>query len=276
MQAKRMNLIRSRTHFPSWLVQVIASFLSLLFAFNRPALAHPLQPSFILISQLPNPIEQALTAPDRPAGDKARDTLSKTADVLSLLNLEPGMKVGDLMAGGGYYTELFSRIVGTGGHVYMQNEIEGWPWQKFFPPQIAARLADDRLANVTELETPLEDPGLPTNALDLVFLSQFYHDSVWMGVDRAAMLQAVYDALKPGGYFCVIDHQTAPGARGSAAQSLHRVGSELVKEEVLNAGFVLAETSDLLRNPQDDHSKIVFDPTIKSQTDRFIFLFQKV
>ena len=234
-------------------------------------------PSPQLLAQAPttDTIQAALENPHRPDADKSRDERDHTAQVLDFLGVKPGMAVADLMAGGGYYTELFSRIVGDDGQVYMHNEYISWPWEKFFPSMISARLESDRLPNVTRLDAQLESMGLPEGELDLVFLSQFYHDSVWMGIDRQQTLREIYTALKPDGIFAIIDHCSEPGVGIRDVSSKHRIDPEFVIEDLVAAGFTVDANSDLLSNPEDDHTLSAFDPAIRSHTDRFIIIFRK-
>lgn len=218
-------------------------------------------------------IEAAMNHPERPADDKARDADRKPGEVLEFYGIQPGMEVADLMAGGGYYTELLSRIVGPKGKVYAQNNRIAL--QRFADKQMTARLKDDRLPNVVRLDRELEDPGLPAGGLDAVFLVLFYHDTYWMKVDRAAMNKRIYEALKPGGIYAVIDHHAAAGSEDRDVQSLHRVDAELVKKEILAAGFEFDGESDVLHNPADDRKSNVFKPKVRGKTDQFVFKFRK-
>lgn len=275
-----MNLL-SRLKFILVLAMALPLILASVITLPKTAIAQEIFPNFNQYPQLlaqalaTDTIQAALENPNRPDADKSRDERDHTAQVLDFLAVEPGMAVADLMAGGGYYTELFSRVVGDDGRVYMQNEYIGWPWEKFFPSMISARLEDDRLANVTRLDAPLETMGLPEGELDLVFLSLFYHDSVWMGIDRQKILQEIYTALKPDGIFAIIDHCSEPGVGIRDVSSKHRIDPEFVIEDLLAAGFTVDATSDLLSNPEDDHTLSAFDPAIRSHTDRFIITFRK-
>ena len=260
-----MNLL-SRLKFILVFTMALPLILASVIALPSPAIAQ---------APTTDTIQAALENPNRPDADKSRDARDKTAQVLDFLEVEPGITVADLMAGGGYYTELFSRIVGDEGQVYMQNEYIGWPWEKFFPSMISARLENGRLANVTRLDAKLEAMGLPEGELDLIFLSNFYHDSVWMGIDRQRLLQEIYTALKPDGVFAIIDHGSEPGVGVRDVSSKHRIDPEFLIEEVVAAGFTVDTTSDLLSNPEDDHTLSVFDPAIRSHTDRFIIRFRK-
>jgi predicted methyltransferase len=91
-----------------------------------------------------------------------------------------------------------------------------------------------------------------------------------------AFLKAVYAAMKPGGVIGVIDHAASPGGDTRATvEKLHRIDPAVVKADFARAGFAFVGSSDLLRNPADDHSLLVFDPKIRGKTDRFIFKFKK-
>jgi predicted methyltransferase len=214
-----------------------------------------------------------LSHPDRPAEDKQRDIDRKPDRVLEFFSIRPGMKVADLMAGGGYYTEILSRYVGDQGTVYAQNNAVAL--QRFAAAAMDKRLQGRDLHNVVRLDRELEDPGLPAGELDAVILVLFYHDTYWMDVDREAMNRAVFQALKPGGTYGILDHHAEKDSGDRDTQRLHRVDAELVRQEIRAAGFEWFGSDNLLHNPDDDHSLSVFDPTIRGKTDRFVFRFRK-
>jgi len=97
------------------------------------------------------------------------------------------------------------------------------------------------------------DSPLPPDAtnLDLVTMFIFYHDTVWLGADRDKMNKAIFDALKPGGAFVIVDASAKAGDGTQDAQTLHRIDEDTVKTEVAKAGFKLAAEGDFLRNPSD-------------------------
>ena len=221
-----------------------------------------------------DPIEAAILNPDRPSNDRLRDADRHPAHLLRFCQIEPGMTVADIMAGTGYYTEILSHLVGTEGQVYLQNEVDGWPWERFFSPQIETRLANDRLPNVVGLNSPLELLGLPDKTLDRVILVQFFHDTVWMGIDRSQFLDQVKNALKPDGLFCVLDHAAIPGSGEAVAKTLHRIDPAIVINTLTQSGFTLDGQSDAYRNVQDDRELVVFDSAIRNHTDQFLFRFK--
>jgi predicted methyltransferase len=224
-------------------------------------------------AQTPGPLQAALAHDRRPAEDKARDADRKPAEVLNFFGITPGMHVADMMAGGGFYTEILARYVGEVGKVYAQNN--SIALKRFADKALGSRLKTAGLTNVVRLDRELEDPGLPEGQLDAVLLVLFFHDTYWMQVDRKAMLAQIYKALKPGAVFGIIDHAAANGSGSEHAKTLHRVEESLLREELTAAGFVFDAESPCLRNSQDDRSTNVFLAQIRGKTDRFVQRYRK-
>ncbi len=217
-------------------------------------------------------ITAAVTSAGRPAEDRARDSDRKPDAILRFFEITPGQRVAELMTGRGYYAELLSRVVGSKGAVIAQNN--AFVVKRFADEPLNERLANPELANVNRVDAELADPGLP-NELDAVLMILFYHDTYWQEIDRRAMNRAVFDALKPGGLYGIVDHHAEAGSGSRDVKSLHRVDAELVKREILAAGFEFDAESDGLRHPEDDRSANVFDAGIRGRTDRFVFRFRK-
>ena len=132
------------------------------------------------------------------------------------------------------------------------------------------------MPNVVVSADPVATP-LPSG-LDAVFIRQNYHDlyDKFMGpADVPAFNKAVFTALKPGGVYVVLDHAAIAGSGIAATDTLHRIDPARVKSDVLAAGFKLESESAILANPADDHTKNVFDPSIRDHTDQFLFKFRK-
>lgn len=188
--------------------------------------------------------------PARPAGERELDPGRGPEALLRFLALRPGMRLADLGAGRGYTTFLLARAVGSDGVVYAQNNkfVTG----RFLEPAWTERLNTPELRNVVRVDREFDDP-LPPEARDLdgVINVLFYHDTYWMGTDRARMNQAIFAALRPGGFYVIVDHSARAGAGASEAESLHRVEESTVVEEVLQAGFERAGSAEFLRNPDD-------------------------
>lgn len=176
------------------------------------------------------------------------------------------------MTGGGYYAELLARAVGNSGHVTAQNT--PFVVQRFADKPLGQRLARLKLGHVTRLDADLEDMKLPKD-LDLAMMVLFYHDTYWQKIDRSAMNRTIFDALKPGGIFGVIDHHAEAKSGARDVESLHRVDAAMLKREIEAAGFVFDGESEVLRHPEDARDINVFSPAIRGKTDRFVYRFRK-
>jgi predicted methyltransferase len=84
-----------------------------------------------------------------------------------------------------------------------------------------------------------------------VLLVLFYHDTVWMKTDRAKLNASVFNALKKGGVYGAVDHSARAGDGIEQVQTLHRIEEQMLRDEIIKAGFVLAGESSILRNPDD-------------------------
>ena len=226
---------------------------------------------------VPSRVALAVADPARPADQKAQDADRKPIEVLGFANVKWGGKVVDLMPGAGYYTRLFSKLVGPQGTVYAVQPIEMDKVNAKNLKILRSFAGTAAYPNVTVSVPPIASLSLP-QGVDMVWTSQNYHDlhDPFMGSpDVAAINKAIYDALKPGGVYIVLDHAAAAGTGVSKTNDLHRIDPAAVKAEVTAAGFQFVGESDVLSNPADDHSLAIFDPKIKGKTDKFIYKFRK-
>jgi predicted methyltransferase len=212
----------------------------------------------------------------RPAADRDLDVYRKPADMLAFAGAKPGEKIGELIPGGGYMTRLFSKAIGPSGKLYVFASApvarEGQPP----PPAPIAAITGDatNYANVSVIITDFTRIPAP-EPLDLVWTSQNYHDMHNPGrnLDIVAANKAVLGALKPGGLYIVLDHNAGPGVTFDA--KLHLIDPDLLKKEVLSAGFEFVGESKVLANPADPHNIAIFDPSIRHKTDQFILKFRR-
>ena len=227
-------------------------------------------------STTPAYVTVAINSPARK-DDAANDARRHVADVMTFAKVKPGQKVLELVPGSGYWTRVFSAIVGPRGHVYTV-------WPKEMEKYAAKSLANWQelvkkppYTNVSLLEQPAAALSVP-EPVDLVFTSQNYHDyhDKFMGpVDFAEFGRQVLAALKPGGVFIVIDHSAAAGSGIRDTDTLHRIDPEVVKKEMTAAGFKFDGSSDALHTAADPLTAKVFDPSIRGKTDQFIYRFRK-
>ena len=252
---------------------------------------------------------EIVASPDRSAADRTNDLRRKPEQLLVFIGPRPGSTALDLSAAGGYTTELLARAIGSTGAVYGQSrprdpsrpptpppapEGNSHPSATPGPPPAtpaaaprpspvalaerdkALQSAGIKAAPITALARPFEDPvpsELATDRFDLVTLMFNYHDLGHLGIDRAAMNRAVFQALKPGGFYVIADHSGRPGTGISEAGTLHRIEEAFLRKEVEAAGFKLASEGNFLRNPKDPRDKNTPDPP--QPKDEFVLKFVK-
>ena len=218
----------------------------------------------------------ALASANRPAEDKARDADRKPAELMQFFGVKPGMTTVDIIALGGYVTEALSVAVGPNGKVYAQNPPIALQLRDgMYAKAITDRLANNRLPNVVRVDgdlpassqIPLGQRGCRDHGDELPRRAQHGSEATAFG-----FLKAVNSMLKPGGVFGVTDHVGNDGADNAA---LHRIPKHFLIEDAKAAGFVVEAESDMLAHAADDHTKVVFDPTLRGKTDQFVVRLRK-
>jgi predicted methyltransferase len=200
--------------------------------------------------------------------------------VLEFLGVAPGMRVIDVFSAGGYNTELLARTVGVKGQVIAYNNP---PYARFAAKDIATRYADERLGNVRQVTAEVDELQLAPQSLDAALFVMSYHDAYWRpaegGWDRTrpdVLLAKLFAALKPGAVVVVQDHVAPPGGDPKVdADKLHRIDPARVRRDFEAAGFEYDGATDVLRHPDDDHTRVVFDEAIRGRTDQFVYRFRK-
>ena len=223
-------------------------------------------------------VAAAVSNPQRPIEDLAKDANRKPAQVLSFFNIKPGMTVLDLFSGGGYYTEMLNSVVGEDGKVIAHtneayNPFSGEIYQK--------RYVDGRLTQTETIITEADDLKLEENSLDAVMLVLTWHDFLyadeeggWHAINQTLLLDKLCTAVKPGGVLGLIDHVANSGGDPSkVAKNLHRVDPQVVRDTIASSCFTLEAEAEFLANSYDDHTLAVFDKSIRGKTDRFVFKF---
>ena len=246
---------------------------------------------YLHAAQIDKGFDAALASEQRPAQDKALDAARKPRQVMEFLGIGSGMTVMDVIAAGGYFTEVLSAAVGPQGHVISQNSgmiltMRGGAMAGPYKARV------DRLGNVEILLSSLEQlnpkespyspvsstvlgavqtvPAVYTDKIDAAITNLNLHDVYNFGGEDAAlaMLKTILQMLKPGGVFGVIDHV---GIEGQDNKQLHRIEPAVARRLLTSAGFTIEAESSLLANPGDNHTLQVFDPSLHRDTDRFLF-----
>ena len=189
------------------------------------------------------------------------------------------MRVADVFGGGGYNAELISRVVGPKGEVVVVNNPG---YAKFAAKGIAERLKDNRLPNVKHHVAEADDLKLGKDTFDGAICVMSYHDLYWVDekngwskIDAGKFLDQIAAALKPGAALVIVDHSAKEGTGSTAAQDLHRIDEAFAKKDITAHGLAYEASLDVLRNPEDDRTKAVFDKSIQGKTDRFVHRYRK-
>jgi len=246
----------------------LAALSLILAATSAPAISAPV-----------STVAAALKAADRRPENVKLDESRKPAEVLAFAGLKPGMHVIDLFGANAYWAEIMAPAVGPRGHDTI------WEPTQFYSDK--TKTAFEAFAashpNVSIKVSPFEAPDLPKNYADFVILNDNYHDTYWQSdkykipqMDPNAFLKAVYSSMRPGAVIAVIDHIANKNDDTRATvEKYHRIDPDVVKADFKRAGFTFVKSGDMLRNPADDHNLLVFDPSIRGKTDRFVFIFKK-
>jgi predicted methyltransferase len=191
------------------------------------------------------------------------------------------MRVADVLAGDGYYSELLSYLVGPKGRVLSINNAA---FDAFSDGDRQKRLDGGRLPNVEHQTVDLNDMHLPPGILDAVLLIKVYHDLYWVEtdgkfkwpkIDTNAVVSQLAAALKPGGVLLVVDHSAKAGRGAADASALHRIDEAYAVKDFESHGLKLTGKSDLLRRPDDARDQISYKGPMLGKTDRFVLVFRK-
>lgn len=237
--------------------------------------ATPVENSPVVEEQVMAPDLATMLAENRSEEDRARDAGRKPAEVIAATGIEPGMSVLEVIAGGGWYTEVLSIAVGPDGHVTAHNTPGALQFRDGANEKaISARLADGSMSNVTRLNVDTHEIVAGEERYDAAFTALNLHDIYNRAGEQGAVasLAAVYAVLKPGGFFVIIDHE---GLAENDNVELHRMQTADAIRVAEEAGFTLDSKSDVLQNDTDDMSMHMRDDSVRGMTNRFVLKFRK-
>ena len=225
-------------------------------------------------------IAESLASADRLEQDRASDPLRRPDLVLSFFGIEPGMAVLDLFSGGGYYSEIVSRIVGDKGKVVAHNNEAYMAYEK---DKLALRFEPGRLPNVERITAEANDLEFPDATFDAALAMLTWHDfyyldaeNGWPSIDEKALTEKLCKALKRGAVLGISDHVAAAESDPfESGQNLHRIDPARIKADLSGSCFEFEGEISILRNPDDDHGKPMFAEGIRGHTDRVVYKFRR-
>ncbi len=221
-------------------------------------------------------LNAAMKADIRSESETERDRNRKPVETLEFFGLREDMKVVELLPGGGWYTKLLAPVLAERGEFYValgtgrvKERVLG---EEGF--ENVKVVAED--ANIYRPEGSrfyaLEMTGLGVEGADIVFTFRNYHNFAAEG--RATMNSAVFDALKPGGIYAVVDH-TRRHMESDNSENRRRVDPVLAIMEIEAAGFEFVDFSDLHFRLDDELRYEVGRKTVTGNTDRWTLKFRK-
>ena len=220
-----------------------------------------------------------LADPARSEADKKDDAARKPAEVLAFAQIAPGDTVLEMEGGVGWYSEIIAAAVGPAGKLIAQ-----------YPPEFSygeapykARVAAGRLKNAVITVTHFDNLQAPDASVDKVLWILGPHELYYTpknaqpGVlgDVQKTYAEIVRVLKPGGVFIAMDHAANASAPTSTGHDLHRIDPAVVLASAKAAGLQYIDKSDVLANPTEDRSKMVFEAGVRRHTDQFLFRFRK-
>lgn len=241
----------------------VVAAASFVLAFSAPVLA----------DGAPKYVTDAVADTTRPKEDRDADAIRIPAETLAFSGVKPGMTVGELYPCGGYFSRMISDVVGAKGKIY---GLETTRWKDCFPAD-QKMIATLPVQNYTAKAEGFGEFTLP-EPVDVFWITQNYHDlhiKEYGSVDMAAFNKHVFDSLKHGGAYFILDHQANPGTSEEDIAKLHRIEKAQIVREVETAGFKLVAEGDFLHHQGDDHTKSIFDKSIRGHTDQYALKFVK-
>ncbi len=221
-------------------------------------------------------LKTAMKSEIRSEKEVERDRNRKPVETLEFFGLRDDMKVVELLPGGGWYTKLLAPVLAENGEFYVamgtgrvQENILG---QAGFE-QVQVTAEDAKIYRPAGSRTyVVEMDGLGVEDIDIAFTFRNYHNFSAEG--RAAMNQAVFNALKTGGIYAVVDHSRRH-MESDGSENRRRIDPVLAIQEIQAAGFELVAFSDLHYRPDDELRYEVGRKTVTGNTDRWTLKFRK-
>ena len=228
---------------------------------------------------LPDYIKAAVDNPARPDTARQRDAGRRPGEVIEFFGIKPGMRILEMAAGGGYYSQILDSVVGPEGRLIAQNSPGKFYEERIkgtFEPLVAG------LHNTEAMVARLATAELAPNSLDGVVIILIYHHMHYnkdqgekLPDGTVALLNKFKAALKPGGFIGIVEHAAPDDYTRAASAPLHRVPPPVVRADLTGLGFELAAESDILMNDTDDRSKYWRESTPRGQTARLVMKFVK-
>ena len=216
----------------------------------------------------------------RAEANSERDGARKPEQVLTFIGLSEGDAVLDFGAGSGYWSELFSGVVGDSGVVYAhQNAGERFESQKAALTEQFAPFGNIELLPLERgAALPLDDGSVDSIMVSYLFHHMHFADG--SGEAFPASSEALFGefrrVLKPGGTIIIIEHAAADGSGRAQSGGWHRTPPEMAKSDIATVGFeFVADAPEIFHNPDDDLRNVWFETGLQGKTTTFVHKYRK-
>lgn len=221
-------------------------------------------------------VNAALADDARPEADVARDRNRRPLDTLEFFGLEDDMTVIELLPGGGWYTRVLAPVLRDNGKLYVALGTNRVKEQLLTEPGFDKVEVLETTASIHRPDGSrfyaLEPFEFGVKGVDMVLTFRNLHN---FGAEHRAILnQQVFDALKSGGHYGVVDH-TARHMEPPTPENRRRIDPVVVIKEMLDVGFEFVGFSDLHYRADDELEYEVGRRSVSGNTDRFTLLFRK-
>jgi predicted methyltransferase len=239
-----------------------------------------ISPALLSQQTTPTPFQQrvlaAMQGEIRTPQERARDVNRLPVEILSFFRMREDMRVIEILPAGGWFTKILGPVLKDKGKLYVVHP------DGRYADQYRAIAKQPGLENVEEIAWGASGGGSGgpfgpsgrwnVQPVDMVVTFRNYHN--FSAADRATVNKSVFDALKPGGYYGIVDH-TRRHNEPTTRENGRRVDPVLVIKEVQEAGFVLVDFSNLYYKPDDALTLEVGNQAVNDRTDRIALLFRK-
>ncbi len=215
-------------------------------------------------------IEQNLGGSIRTEAEVARDANRKPAEVLEFFGLEDDMKVLEISPATGYWSKFVGpTLCENGGELVVSVSVSD-----SFKSDVMSLPGLNCVSAINDSVTLGDIPEFEfeTDNFDMVLTFWNLHNPNAEG--RANMNEAIFDAMKSGGIYGVVDHTRRHGQPTSRAVG-RRLDPVLIIKEMVDVGFEFVDFSDMHYHEEDDLMQEVGTPGIQGNTDRFVLKFRK-
>jgi len=227
-------------------------------------------------NEIDSKVHDALAAESRPQADRDRDRNRKPLETLNFFGMTDDMRVLELFPGGGWYTRVLGPVLAENGKLYVAigtNRVrDGVLTEPGFDQVEVLETTANNHRPPGSRHYQVDDFEFGVSDLDMVVTFRNLHNFDTEG--RSRVNEQVFNALKSGGLYGVVDHTKRHMERDNH-ENRRRADPVLVIKELLDLGFEFVDYSDLHFRADDELVFEVGRHSVTGNTDRFTLLFRK-